>query len=215
MQVSHEQLVDFLRSIHSRAGGTGAMLNLIRVSEVRGGTDIMALSDLVSDSRIKLDLARHAYDEARHSYILLRRMDEIGFKAFRLPAELDRVDGLLARSRARDVKQVYADRGSVADAELMEILIAALIPEKDAVGKLRGNFDALTGDHKTQAVLASMLRDEERHVAYLTSWLEWFEKRFSPRAVKAAHERLEDAFEQLTMVYYNGIHQYFDQAAAA
>jgi hypothetical protein len=214
MQLTHEQLVEFLRSLHARPGGTGAVLNLIRVSEVRGATDIAALSDLVSDSRIKLDLARHGYDEARHGYILLRRMDELGFKAFRLPAELDRVEGLLARSRARDVKQVYADRGSVSDAELMELLIAALIPEKDAIAKFRANFEALTDDHKTQSVIGSMLRDEDRHVAYLEHWLEWFEGRFSKRAVKAAHERLEDAFEQLTTVYYSGLTEYFERAAA-
>jgi hypothetical protein len=215
MQVTHEQLVDFLRSIHSRPGGTGAMLNLIRVSEVRGATDVTALSDVVSDPQIKLDLARHGCDEARHAYILLRRMNEIGFRAFRLPSELDRVEGLLAKSRARDVKRVYEDRGSVADAELMELLVAALIPEKDAVGKLRGNFDALEGDSRTQALIGSMLRDEERHVAYLERWMGWFEQRFSPRAVKAARDRLEDAFEQLTTVYYAGLQAYFDQAAAA
>jgi len=214
MQVTHEQLIDFLRAIHARPGGTGAMLNLIRVSEVRGATDVTALSDIVSDTRIKLDLARHGYDEARHAYILLRRMDEIGFKAFRLPPELDRVEGLLAKSRARDVKRVYDERGSVADAELMELLIAAYIPEKDAVGKLRGNYDALEGDHRTQSLIASMLRDEERHVEYLGSWIQWFEKRFSPRAVRAAHARLEDVFEQLTTVYYGNLQMYFDRAAA-
>jgi hypothetical protein len=214
MDITHDELVEFLRGIHARPGGTGAVLNLIRVSEVRGATDIAALTDLVSDPRIKLDLARHGYDEARHGYILLRRMDEIGFKAFRLPADLDRVEGLLARSRARDVKQVYAERGSVADAELMEVLIAALIPERDAIAKFRANVDALTDDHRTQAVIASMLRDEDRHVAYLQSWLGWFEGRFSQRAVKAAHERLEDTFEKLTTVYYSGLHQYFEQATA-
>ena len=214
MQLTHDQLVDFLRSIHARPGGTGAILNLIRVSEVRGATDIAALTDVVSDARIKLDLARHGYDEARHGYILLRRMEQLRFKAFRLPPELDRVEGLLARSRARDVKQVYAERGSVADAELMEVLIAALIPENDAIAKFRANYDALADDHTTRSLIGSMLRDEDRHVAYLATWLEWFEHRFSPRAVKAAHDRLEDTFEQLTTLYYSGLHEYFERAAA-
>ncbi|HJQ75593.1 MAG TPA: ferritin-like domain-containing protein [Gaiellaceae bacterium] len=214
MDVTHEQLVEFLTSIHCRPGGTGAMLNLIRVSEVRGATDVIALSDVVSEPKIKLDLARHGQDEARHAYILLRRMDQIGFRAYRLPPELDRVEGLLAKSRARDVKQVYAERGAVNDAELMELLVAALIPERDAVGKLRANFDALANDHETQALIGSMLRDEQRHVAYLTEWMGWFEKRFSPRAVRAAHARLEETFEQLTSVYYARLQEYFDRAAA-
>ena len=214
MELTHAQLVDFLRSIHVRPGGTGAILNLIRVSEVRGATDVSALSDVVSDPKIKLDLARHAYDEARHGYILLRRMGEVGFRSFRLPPELDRVEGLLASSRARDVKQVYAERGSVEDAELMELLIAALIPERDAIAKFHANFDALTDDHRTQSVIGSMLRDEDRHVAYLESWLRWFEGRFSARAVKMARERLEDAFEQLTTVYYAGLNDYFARTAA-
>ena len=214
MEMTHGELVDFLRSIHARPGGTGAILNLIRVSEVRGATDIAALTDVVSDARIKLDLARHGYDEARHGYILLKRMTEIGFDSFRLPPELDRVDGLLARSRARDVKQVYADRGSVADAELMELLIAALIPERDAIAKFRANYDALADDHRTQSLIGGMLRDEDRHVAYLQEWLDRFERRFSARAVKTAHERLQATFDELTVIYYGGIHDYFARVAA-
>src|SRR5947199_182199 len=85
MQATHEQMVDFLRMVHARAGGTGAILNLIRASEVRGGADLLTLTDLVSDPQLKMDLARHAMDEARHSYLLLRRMNEIGFSCRRLP----------------------------------------------------------------------------------------------------------------------------------
>jgi rubrerythrin len=214
MDPTQAQLVEFLRSIHARPGGTGSVLNLIRVSEVRGATDVAALSDVVADPKIKLDLARHASDEARHSYILLRRMVELGFQAFRLPPELDRVDGLLARSRARDVKQVYAERGSVADAELMELLIAALIPERDAITKFHANYEALDADHRTRSVIGGMLRDEERHIAYLESWLRWFETRFSSRAVKTARERLEQTFDELTAVYYGGLNDYFARVAA-
>lgn len=212
MQVTYEQLVEFMRSIHGRPGGTGAMLNLIRCSEVRAAADISALTDLVSDPKMKLALSRHGLDEARHSYILLQRMDEIGFPAFRLSPELDRVEGLLARSRARDIKQVYAERGTVSDAEIMELMVAAYIPEKDAVIKLRANHDALDGDHRTRAVLASMLRDEARHVSYLEEWLRWFERRFSPRAVRSVRERLENVFRELDLVYYSEVPKYFDRA---
>ncbi len=214
MQITHERLVDFLRSIHSRPGGTGAILNLIRGSEVRGAADINLLTDLVSDPQAKLDLARHAFDEARHAYILIRRMNELGFKPFRLPPEVDRVEGLLARCRARDVKQVYTERGRVDDAELMEVLVASLIPESDAVGKLRANLEVLESDPGTQTVLAGIIRDEQRHVAYLSGWMERFERRFSPRAVAATRERLEEVFRQLDVTYYAGLQEYFERAAA-
>ena len=214
MQITHERLVDFLRSIHSRPGGTGAILNLIRGSEVRGAADINLLTDLVSDQQAKLDLARHAFDEARHAYILIRRMNELGFKPYRLPPEVDRVEGLLARCRARDVKQVYTERGRVDDAELMEVLVASLIPESDAVGKLRANLEVLESDPGTQTVLAGIIRDEQRHVAYLSGWMERFERRFSPRAVAATRERLEEVFRQLDVTYYAGLQEYFERAAA-
>lgn len=213
MQVSHQQMVDMMRSIHSRPGGTGAMLNLIRASEVRGAADIAALSDLVTYPQLKLDLARHGADEARHAYMLLRRMGEIGFSSYRLAPELDRVAGLLDRCRARDVKQVYSDRGTVSDAELMELLIAAYLPERDAVGKIRANWEALERDQHTQSVIGSILKDEERHVAYLGQWIGWFEKRFSRRAVRATMERLEHVFEQVGLVYYGALQEYFDRAA--
>jgi hypothetical protein len=215
MTVTHAQMVDLLRGIHARAGGTGAILNLIRGSEVRGAADLAVLTDLVTDPQRKMDLARHAFDEARHGYLLLRRMNELGFQAFRLPPELDRVEGLIARSRVRDVKDVYTDRGSVSEAALLEFTMAVYIPENDAVTKLRGNYDALTHDVRSQAVIAGILRDEARHVAYLASWLERFERRFSHRAVSATRERLEEVFRQLDVVYYGAMQEYFDRAAAA
>jgi len=214
MPASHEQMVDFLRAIHARPGGTGGLLNLIRGSEVRGAADIAALSELVTDQQAKLDLARHGFDEARHAYLLLRRMNEIGFAPFRLPLEVDRVDGLFSRCRARDVKQVYSERGWVGEAELMELLVASFIPEHDAVGKLRANFEVLAGDPGTQAVIGAIARDEERHVEYLGRWLQKFERRFSRRAVAATRERLEEVFQQQEVVYYAALQEYFDRAAA-
>src|SRR5437879_6262164 len=167
MESSQQHMVAFLRMVHARAGGTGAILNLIRASEVRGGADIIALTDLVSDPQLKMDLAKHAMDEARHSYLLLRRMTQLGFAAYRLPPELDRLESLFERSRARDVKQVYTDRGSIDDAELMEIMMVAYIPENDAAAKLQANYEALSADPDSQAVITSILRDEERHIEYL------------------------------------------------
>jgi hypothetical protein len=202
-----------MRSIHSRPGGTGAVLNLIRTSEVRGAADIAALSDLVTYPQLRLDLARHGADEAWHAYLLLQRMGEIGFSSFRLAPELDRLEGLLERCRARDVKQVYAERGTVSDAELMELLIAAYLAKRDSVAKMRANWEALEHDPNTQAVIGTIAKDEERHVAYLGQWIGWFEKRFSRRAVRATMERLEQVFEQVGLVYYGALQEYFDRAA--
>jgi hypothetical protein len=213
MKVTHEQMVEFMRLVHGRSGGTGAMLNLIRTSEVRAASDIAALSDLVTIPQLKFDLARHAADEARHAFLLLRRMHDVGFTPFRLPPELDRVEGLLERNRARDPKQVYAERGTVSDAELMELIVSAFLPERDAIGKLRANHEALAGDPKTQGLIGAILKDEERHTAYLAHWIGWFEKRFSRRAVKATLERLEDVFEKLGFVYYGALHDYFERAS--
>jgi len=214
MESSQQHMVAFLRMVHARAGGTGAILNLIRASEVRGGADIIALTDLVSHPQLKMDLAKHAMDEARHSYLLLRRMTQLGFAAYRLPPELDRLESLFERSRARDVKQVYTDRGSIDDAELMEIMMVAYIPENDAAVKLQANYDALSDDPDSQAVITSILRDEERHIEYLGSWLKRFEQRISPRAVAAVRERLQEAFKQIDVVYYGALHEYFERAAA-
>jgi len=215
MEATHEQMVAFLRSIHARPGGTGAILNLIRGSEVRGASDLAALSDVVTEPERKMDLTRHGMDEARHSYLLLRRMIELDFQPFRLPPELDRLEGLLARCRHPDVKEVYMERGAVSEAALLEFTVAAYIPENDAAGKLKANFDALTGDPGTQAVIGAILRDEERHIAYLGAWLERFERRFSRRAVNATRERLGEAFRQLDVIYYGAMQEYFERTAAA
>ena len=214
MQVTHEQLVDALRGIHARRGGTPALLNLLRAGEVRGGSDVLLLSEMVSDQQLKLDLAHHAMDEARHAFILLRRMQELGYNPTRVPHDLDRLETLWERSRMRDVRHVYSDRGTIGEAEMMEFTALAIIPERDAATKLRANHEALAGDPPTQAVIMSILRDEERHMAYLEAWLERFARRFSPRAVASTRERLEAVYREMDAVYYAGLQDYFAAAAA-
>jgi len=214
MQVTHEQLVGFLRGIHTRVGGTSAVLNLLRAGEVRGGSEVLVLSELVTDPQMRVDFARHAMDESRHAFLLLRRMQELGFNLPRVPQALDRLETLSERSRAPDFKQVYADRGPAGDAEVMEFMTIALIAEHDAATKLRANYDALAGDPRTQAVVGAILQDEARHVAYLNDWLERFEQRFSRRAVVAARERLEATYEELHGLYYGALQGYLERAAA-
>ncbi len=214
MHVTHEQLVDFLRGLHARVGGTSAVLNLLRAGEVRGGSEVLVLSELVTDPQMRVDFARHAMDESRHAYLLLRRMQELGFNLPRVPRALDRLETLSERSRARDFKQVYTERGPAGDVEVMEFMIMALIAEHDAATKLRANSDALVADPKTQAVIGSILQDESRHIAYLNGWLERFEQRFSRRAVAAARQRLEATYEELDGLYYGALHEYLERAAA-
>ena len=215
MPVEYARMVEFLRDVHSRPGGTGAVLNLIHGSKLRWSSDLSALTALVSDPRRKLDLARHSFDEARHSYLLLERMAALGFKPFRLPSHLDRLERLLVRSRARDVKQVYAEGASVGDAELMELVAAALILEEDALLKLQAHCEVLSHDPTTRAILCGMSADETRHVAYLGAWLDGFATRFSPRAVAAARERLTETFRAVDDAYCGALAEDFDRAAQA
>ena len=65
-------------------------------------------------------------------------MDEIGFTPMRLPRALDRVEGLFARCRARDVRQVYEERGWLGEVELLEFLTAVLLPEQEVVIRVKG-----------------------------------------------------------------------------
>jgi hypothetical protein len=191
------------------------VLNLIRGSKVRAAELIGALTEVVSGAPRRLELARHGADEARHAYMLLRRMGEVGVQAVRLPAEFDRVAGLLARCRARDMRQVAAERGCVNEAELMELAVAALVWEDDTVATLRASHAALDGDARTRTLIGALLRDDERHVAYLGAWLGRFEERFSRRAVKAALERLEALFEELSASCYGALEESFERVAAA
>jgi hypothetical protein len=212
-EVTHEQLVEFLRSIHARRAGTGAILNLIRGAKVRGAADLDILSDVVADSSLRLELARHGLDETRHAYRLVRRMNELGFAPLRLPPELDRVEGLFARCRARDVRDVYEERSWLGEVELMEFLTAVLLPELDAVAKLAANHEALAGDPRTQALIGRMLRDDRCHVAYLRARLAGFAERFSPRVVARTEERLREVLKELDVAYYAALEGYLARAA--
>jgi len=211
--VTHAQLVEFLRAIHARPAGTGAILNLIRGAKVRGAADLDMLTDIVADSSLRLELARHGLDEARHAYRLIRRMNEIGFTPVRLTPELDRVEGLFARCRARDVHDVYQERSWLGEVELLEFLTAVLLPELDAVAKLAANHEALAGDPRTQVLIGRMLRDDRRHVAYLRARLKGFAERFSPRIVARTEERLRDVLKELDVAYYAALEGYLARAA--
>ena len=212
--MTHEELVDALRAIHARRGGTPAVLNLLRAGKVRGGSDVMLLSEMVGDQALKLDLAQLAMDEARHAFMLLRRMQQLGLNAVRVPHDLDRLETLWERSRMRDPRHVYSDRGSVGEAEMMEFTVLALIPERDAANKLRANHEALDADSPTRALITSILADEERHISCLEAWLERYTRRFSPRAVASTRERLEAVYRDMDAVYYGGLEEYFASAAA-
>jgi hypothetical protein len=213
--VTHAQLVDFLRAIHARPGGTGAILNLARGAKARGATDLSVLTDVVADSSLRLEIARHGLDESRHAYWAVRRMMELGFAPVRLPSEIDRVDALFARSRARNVHDVYQERGWLGEIELMELLTAVLIPEEDAVVKLAANYEALGGDARTQSLVGRMLRDDRRHVAYVRARLRQYGERFSARVVARTEERLRAVFAELSVTYYAALDGYLAHVANA
>ncbi len=214
MQITASQLRDFIRSIHARPNGTGALLNLVRASEVRGAADLTCLADVIADEELRMDVTRHAADEARHAYLLVRRMQEIGFAPSRLPTAVDRTEAVVAQCRGRDVKQVWAERGTFADEEVLELLVAATIAERDALPKLEANHDVLARDPQTQAVIGSILRDEHRHVAYLSEWIARYERRVCGETVRATRARLEAAFAEANVLFYAGFEDYLTSAAA-
>lgn len=211
---SDAALVEFLRSIHAGPGGTGAILNLIRAGKVRATADATLLSDLVDGTQLRIELAAYALDEGRHAYHLLLRMHEMGFAASRVPLELDRVDGLFARSRAREVGRVYADRVGIHEADLLELVAATSIAKEDSRRKIRANCLALAAGDPTLEILRSMLADERRHADWLADWLARFERRFSRRAVQRTIERLSAIFAELNATYYQALGMYLGRAAA-
>jgi hypothetical protein len=214
MQLTHGQLRDFIRSIHARPNGTGALLNLVRASEVRAAAELTCLADVIDDDELRLDVTRHAADEARHAHLLVRRMGEIGFVPGRLPLAVDRTEAVVAQCRARDVKQVWNERGMYRDEEVLEILVAATLAETDALPKLQANHDVLDADPQTQAVIGSILRDEHRHVAYLAEWIARFERRVSAEVVRETRTRLDAAFDAANLLFYAGFEEYLQSAAA-
>src|SRR5262249_54951851 len=214
MELTHGQLRDFIRSIHARPTGPGAPLNPARASEVRAAAELSCLADVTLDDELRLDVTRHAADEARHAHLLVRRMGEIGFAPSRLPPAVDRTEAVIAQCRARDVKQVWNERGTFTDEETLELLVAAAIAERDALPKLQANHDVLERDPPTQALIGSILRDEHRHVEYLDSWVERFAQRVSAEAVRATRARLEAAFDTANLAFYGGFEEYLRSAAA-
>jgi hypothetical protein len=179
-----------------RGKALGALLNWIRAAKVRSAADLATLSDIVADPGLKLELARHAAVEAQHGYLLIRRMAELGLSPVRPPAELNGLELLLDGSRARDVKQAYSQSTPMADADLMEVVVALWLWHRRASVKLWAYAERPRRDAETSALLQIIADDEQRHGAYLGQWREWFEKRFSRRAVAAVEARLETILDR-------------------
>jgi len=213
MQITHEQMVEFFRTMHVRPAGTAAVLNLIRASEVRGAVDLGAAVEVITDPELTLAMARHAADEARHAYLLTRRMQQLGAAPWRLPIEVDRTESWSARRVGRDSKFVYHDRGRYSDEEMVESVVLIHLLEADALPKVRANFESLDQDPDSQAVMGSILKDEVRHVAYLTDWIARLERRFSRLHVAAIRDRLEADLAQLNLVFYASLDDYLRRAA--
>jgi rubrerythrin len=214
MKMTRSELLEFIRFVHARPRGTGALLNLIRASEVRAAADLSCLAEIVADEPLRLDVTRHAADEARHAYILVRRMNELDFRPSRLPVAIDRTEGLVARCHARDPKRVYEARELFCDEEVLEILAAAAIAERDALPKLEANYEVLADAPQTQAVIGSILRDEHRHVRYLGEWVRRLETRVPSEVARATHERLAAAFEELNDLFYASFADYLNRSEA-
>jgi len=209
MTASYDRVLGLLRDVRSRPDALGALLNLVRGTRVRVAAELTALADLVEYGALQLDLARLASEDARSAYALLGRMQELRFAAQRLPRELDRVDELLARCRARSVNDVYAVGGTVGDTEAMEFLIAMQLLRRDAFAELQAGHDAFHEAFHVESLLADMLHDEAEHLACLDEWMRWFERRFSARAVTVAQSRLERAFAQVSSTYLAALPDYF------
>jgi hypothetical protein len=63
-------------------------------------------------------------------------------------------------------------------------------------------------------VIGSILRDEQRHVAYLGQWIARFEQRVSAETVRAMRERLDAGFVEANAAFYAGFEDYLRSAAA-
>jgi hypothetical protein len=204
-----DEFAGIVREIRSRPKATGAVLNLIRATKMRVAAELTALSELVENGELQVDLGRLASEEARYGYALLERMRELRFTACRLPRELERVDELLAHCRVRALKDIYAIGGTVGDAEAMELLIATHVLKRHALVELRASHDALEHAPHVEFVVADMIRAEADHIDCLGDWIAWFERRFSTRAVQAARNRIERAFAQLNLTYLAALPDYF------
>jgi len=212
MNLAYPVLVDAIRAIHARPNGTAALLNLILASETRGAADLTLLSELGVDDGLRLDLARHAADEGRHAYLLVRRLMEMGFSPRRLPPAVDRMEGITAL--CGDIRGAHAERGRFDDLTVLELLVATSIAERDAVPKLRANVDALTDDPRSRATIVSILRDEQRHVAYLDARIRDFAGRLGARTLRETRERMEAAFEEIDVAYYAALGGYLADCAS-
>src|SRR5262249_59177418 len=77
MELTHGQLRDFIRSIHERPNGTGALLNLVRASEVRAAAELTCLADVILDDELRLHLTPPPPHPPRPPPPLLPRIADI------------------------------------------------------------------------------------------------------------------------------------------
>ncbi len=105
---------------------------------------------------LKMELARQAWDEARHVAVLYRRLQEMGGEKGEFPISTFEWS---VTSALDDICGRLATQNRTLEAGAM-----------DVVGALARNFREL-GDHRTADVLDGILADEIQHVRFANRWI--------------------------------------------
>jgi ferritin-like protein len=144
-------------------------LNVYRYNENNRALRLSKFAELVRDPELKLLVAKHFADEARHALVFTKRVLELGGDVYPLPAEIDYLYKLEANGIGISLERMLEPR-DLTDDEIVQFLVADEFLEARGVKTLSEHL-ATEADPRTRAVVDAILRDEKGHVSYISESL--------------------------------------------
>jgi uncharacterized ferritin-like protein (DUF455 family) len=147
----------------------GFILNVYRYNENNRALRLSKFAELVRDHNLKILVAKHFADEAKHAFLFTRRLLDLGADIYPLPHEIDYLYKLESSGIGISLERML-EPPELTDDEIVRFLVADEFLEERGVKTLSEHL-AVTTDGKTHSLINGILRDEKSHVSYINETL--------------------------------------------
>lgn len=175
----------------------GFMLNVYRYNENTRALRLSKFAELVRDPSLKMLVAKHFADEAKHAFLFTKCLQEIGGDIYPLPQEIDYLYKLESDGIGVSLERMLCPQ-ALSDDEIVRFLVADEFLEERGVKTLSQHL-TVTPQGRIHSMIDSILRDEKSHVSYINHAVASFDDPHLKRRVAelySEYRNLEEAIHK-------------------
>jgi ferritin-like protein len=171
------------------------ILNVYRYNENNRALRLSKFAELVTDHKLKILVAKHFADEAKHAFLFTKRLLDLGADIYPLPQEIDYLYKLESSGIGISLERMLELR-ELTDDEIVRFLVADEFLEERGVKTLSEHL-AVTTDAKTHSLINAILRDEKSHVSYINETLAGINGLFVKERIAELYSEYRDMEEKV------------------